>query len=161
MDLFSTFSAWHVWMLLGIALVLGEALIPGYVILWFGLGALITAIPAWLGMPVGIQLIVFTAASFALFAASRTILHEFLFCPGETAALGTDALIGRVGVVEELLPTAGGWRGIVKVGGESWSAVARHDTPGYPVEASAGDEVEVVRIEGATLVVRQMRHDRS
>lgn len=58
---------------------------------------------------------------------------------------GTAALLGRDGLVTSVLAP----RGIVRVGGEDWSAVAEF----APIEA--GEAVEVIAVEGLTLHVHR------
>ena len=41
------FTAWH-WLAFGLLLIAGEALIAGFVLMWFGVGAIATGIALWL-----------------------------------------------------------------------------------------------------------------
>ncbi|MFQ5575171.1 MAG: hypothetical protein ACE5E0_06065, partial [Terriglobia bacterium] len=48
-DRFGQFRAWQVWFILGLVLVLAEMLIAGFFLLWFGVGAFLASMLAWLG----------------------------------------------------------------------------------------------------------------
>ena len=40
---------WWVFVVAGIGLIISEIFIPGFVVMWFGVAAIITAIPVYLG----------------------------------------------------------------------------------------------------------------
>jgi len=54
-----------IWFLIGVGLLLLEFTAPGLVILFFGIGALITSISCWLGLAetMPVQVLIFSAAS--------------------------------------------------------------------------------------------------
>ena len=65
---------WVLWFILGAILVVAEIFTSGFVLLWFGVGALAAALAAFLGLgSLALQFLIFAGISIALTAASRTI----------------------------------------------------------------------------------------
>lgn len=68
------------WLIGGIVALLLELLIPGFVIVFFGLGALITAFCAWIfDISLAWQLVIFISSSVALLLAFRKLLQKKFF----------------------------------------------------------------------------------
>ena len=126
----------------------------GFVLLWFGIGALVAALLALTGL-VGLplQILTFLAVSVALTIASRTIFERFLLrgSPGRELKTGVDTLPGRIGVVVEASKGAM-HEGAVRVFGSTWRAF-----PSVGEEPlKDGEQVQVERVEGATVYVRRV-----
>ncbi|MGA4842822.1 NfeD family protein [Streptomyces sp. G45] len=138
-------DAW-VWWLIG-AVALGIPLVvtamPEFGML--AVGAVAAAVVASLGGGVALQVVVFAAVSVALIAVVRPIAARHRAQRPELAT-GIDALKGRRAAVLERVDASGGR---IKLAGEVWSA--RPLDPGQSFEA--GQEVDVVEIDGATAVV--------
>ncbi|MCA1594209.1 MAG: NfeD family protein, partial [Acidobacteria bacterium] len=64
--------AWILWTILGVILIIAEVYTPGFVLLWFGIGALCAALGGFLGLAYPLQFLIFFVVSIALTAASRT-----------------------------------------------------------------------------------------
>ena len=141
--------AWHWWLLAGIVLAIAEIFAPGFVLICFGLGALIASLFTYFfGFGLELQLLAFGLASLVVFAGSRTLFHDLLWPPaGAQEHTNVDALIGRTAVTVEGIP-GGGEKGTVKVGGEEWSAMSADRAP-----IAAGSPVRVRAIEGNKLLV--------
>ena len=146
--------AWIVWAVLGVLLVVAEVFTPGFVLLWFGVGALTAALAAALGAGYPLQFLFFFVVSVALTAASRTIFAKYITRAGdgdEGLKVGANALPGKVGTV--VTSSRGALNeGAVKVYGSVWTA--------YPVEGEepleAGDRVVVESLRGASIYVRRV-----
>jgi membrane protein implicated in regulation of membrane protease activity len=69
--------SWILWTVLGVMLVIAEIFTPGFVLLWFGVGALAAAFASFLGAGLATQFILFIAVSSALTALSRTIFVNY------------------------------------------------------------------------------------
>ncbi len=139
-------TSWFwVWVWLSAFLVVAEILTLGLFMLPFGIGAAAAAAGAWLGLSVGWQWIVFGVVSVTSLVGLRTyaILHNRRPSP----AIGSDRLIGNVGVVIETIDRASG-SGRVRVNREEWRA---DSSDGRPI--STGTRVVVIRVEGNHLVV--------
>ena len=70
--------AWILWLVLGVGLIVAEIFTLGFVLFWFGIGAIAAALTGYLGAGVGGQFLVFAIVSIALTAMSRTIFAKYL-----------------------------------------------------------------------------------
>jgi membrane protein implicated in regulation of membrane protease activity len=146
--------AWILWTVLGVVLVIAEIFTPGFVLLWFGVGALAAAFAGLVGIDsLPLQFLIFAIVSVALTAASRTIFVNY-FSREKTGAdlkSGVDGLPGKIGTVVSSSRGALN-EGAVKVFGSTWTA--------YPAEGEepleAGERVEVERVQGASIYVRRV-----
>jgi membrane protein implicated in regulation of membrane protease activity len=143
---------WILWTVLGVVLVIAEVFTPGFVLLWFGVGALAAALAAFLGAGLAAQFFLFIAVSTALTALSRTIFVNYFTARGEPEGMkmGVDSLPGQVGTVVSSSQGAL-HEGAVKVFGSVWTAYPAEGEP--PLEA--GDRVVVERLQGASIYVRR------
>jgi membrane protein implicated in regulation of membrane protease activity len=141
---------WIFWILLGVILIVAETFTLGFVLLWFGVGALLAAGAGMLGVSLLGQFLIFAAVSIALTAASRTIFANFLSRhDDDTVKMGVDSLPGQIGTVTSASKGALN-EGAVKVYGSTWTAFPEDgDT-----ELVEGEKVEVVRIQGSSIYVR-------
>lgn len=144
--------AWILWLILGVVLIIAEVFTLGFVLFWFGIGALAAAFVGFLGFGLGWQFMAFAGVSIALTAMSRTIFAKY-YSHGDQDAMkmGIDALPGQVGTVT--LPSKGALQeGAVKVYGSTWTA--------FPIEGEAelveGEKVEVVSVRGSSIYVRKI-----
>ena len=145
---------WIGWVILGLILIVGEVFSSGFVLLWFGIGALAAALAGIVGLDsLALQFLIFAGVSIGLTAASRTIFINYFSREktGESLRTGVDALPGKVGTVVSSSRGALN-EGAVKVYGSTWTA--------YPADGEepleAGDCVRVERMEGASLYVRRV-----
>ena len=138
-------DAW-VWWLVGAA-ALGIPLVvtalPEFGM--FAVGAVAAAVAAGLGLGVVGQVVTFLVVSVALVAVVRPIAARH-GRQSPRLATGVEALKGRQAVVLERVDGSGGR---IKLAGEIWSARALDNDRAY----EAGQEVDVVDIEGATAIV--------
>lgn len=145
--------AWIVWLVLAAIFVGIEALTPGFFLLWFGVGALVAAVMAMLGIGgIGAQIIVFLIVSVLLLVTSRNVIERF-FHRNETQSqlkTGVETMVGQLGTVVE---ASGGAlnQAAVKVYGSVWTA--------FPTEGESplkeGESVAIERVEGNAVYVRR------
>ncbi|HEY6218072.1 MAG TPA: NfeD family protein [Pyrinomonadaceae bacterium] len=145
---------WILWAILGAILIVAEIFTTGFVLLWFGIGALVAALAAFIGIDsIVIQFLIFASISIALTAASRTIFINYFSREktGESLRSGVDSLPGKIGTV--VSSSKGALQeGAVKVFGSTWTA---YPAPGeLPLEA--GERVCVESVEGASIYVRRV-----
>lgn len=144
--------AWILWGILGIFLIIAEIFTLGFVLFWFGIGALAAALAAFLGVGYFGQFLVFTIVSTALTVMSRTIFDKYYPLGGDEHDLktGVDTLPGQVGTVKNA--SKGALKeASVNVFGSTWKALpADGDT-----DLEEGEKVEVVRVEGSTIYVKR------
>ena len=92
--------AWILWIILGVVLIVAEIFTFGFVLFWFGIGALAAAFAGWLGLGLGGQFLIFAVVSIALTAMSRTIFTSLYQQKDEnTIRTGMDSLPGQIGTV--------------------------------------------------------------
>src|SRR5207237_1517828 len=68
---------WIIWVVLGVVLMVAELFTPGFVLLWFGIGAIAAALMSLAGFGYPLQFLVFFVVSMALTVASRTIFTKY------------------------------------------------------------------------------------
>ena len=145
---------WIFWTILGAILIIAEVFTTGFVLLWFGIGALVAALAGLIGIDsIVLQFLIFAAVSVALTTASRTIFVNYFSKEksGGDLKTGMDSLPGKIGTVVSSSRGAMN-EGAVKVFGSTWTA--------YPADGEepleAGDRVEVERVAGASIYVRRL-----
>lgn len=139
-------EAWVGWAIAAVLLAVGEILTPGLFFLGpVALAAAVAMVVAMLGGAVWLQLVLFAGASLASLSVLRPIARAHLTMP-RAIRTGAAALEGAHAVV---LQRVDGQGGLVKIGGEEWSARAYMPDTAY----EPGTQVEVMKIEGATALV--------
>jgi membrane protein implicated in regulation of membrane protease activity len=137
---------WLIWLIVAVALAVGEIATPGLFFLGpVALAAVAAMVTALAGGGVVLELVVFVVGSLASLAFLRPIARAHLHMPAQLRT-GTQALVGARATVLQRVDATGG---LVKIGGEEWSARAYMD--GQVLEPGA--RVEVAKIEGATALV--------
>lgn len=136
------------WVLLAVALAVGEILTPGLFFLGpVALAAGAAAVADLLGAGTIGALVVFIVCSIASLAILRPVARRHIRLPA-ISRTGTDALVGRKALVTRQVDALGGR---VRVGGEEWSARSYLDDQ-VLVE---GQTVDIVQIEGVTALVAE------
>jgi membrane protein implicated in regulation of membrane protease activity len=143
---------WIVWLILAAVLIVAEIFTLGFVLFWFGVGALAAALVGFFGLGLGWQFATFAVVSIALTAMSRTIFaNYFAHDEGNVMKSGVDSLPGKVGTVTE--PSNGSLnQAAVKVFGSTWTAFPIDDE----TKLIAGEKVEVVEVKGSSIYVRKV-----
>ena len=135
---------WLIWLSAGIILAILEVFTPGFFIVGIGVSLAIAALPAALGLPFWVQLLVCGAMILIFFLIVRPLVMKIPH--SDSKKTGTAALIGEEGIVVETITRIEGGR--VKVGGEVWKAKSD--------ETIEQDLLVVVTgVEGVTLNVRR------
>jgi membrane protein implicated in regulation of membrane protease activity len=144
--------AWILWTVLGVILIIAEIFTLGFVLFWFGIGALVAALAAFFGVGFFGQFFIFAVVSIALTLLTRTIFASY-FSHGDADQVktGIDSLPGQIGTVTSASKGALN-SGEVKVFGSTWTAFP--DVGEKPL--LEGEKVEVVRIQGASIYVRRV-----
>ncbi len=152
LDGFELTAGWC-WVAAGLALVVAELAVPGFVIFFFGLGAILTGALLFVfpGMSQSIQVLVFAASSVAMLATCRRLMPASFRGrsrkadgdPDDDEIAGAAATVAAGGI-------EAGREGKVEFRGTLWSARAEGG------EALAeGTAVRVVRRDNLALVVRK------
>src|SRR5204863_8077973 len=145
---------WIFWTILGAILIVAEIFTTGFVLLWFGVGALAAALANLAGVTsIPLQFLIFAIVSIGLTAVSRTIFVNYFSREksGGDLKTGADSLPGKIGTV--VTSSQGALHeGAVKVFGSTWTAYPAHGE--QPLEA--GDHVQVDRVQAASNYVRRV-----
>lgn len=113
------------WLIIGVILLFLELTLPGFVLFFFGLGALITSLGAYLfELNLSWQLALFIFASLISLFSLRNVIQKKIM--QSSADIGDEDLVlispGERGVVvSEIQPPA---EGRIKYSGSSWRATA-------------------------------------
>jgi membrane protein implicated in regulation of membrane protease activity len=138
------------WLSLGLLLAVSEFVVPGFVIIFFGAGALVTGLLKllWNGLPDSLALLLF-----ALFSLGSLLLFRRTWVGGKVLRDdGTknegdvdETCIGRkVSVVEAIAP---GKAGKVELNGANWTAESDESL-------ETGASAVVTECHGLTLIVK-------
>jgi inner membrane protein len=146
--MFASLAAHYLWWIVALVLIIIEVIMPGYFMLWIGIGAAVTGVLVFAlpGLPMIVQVIAFAVLAFASCAAYWYGLRPTLQRnePGdERLNRRAEQLIGNRYVLIEAIVNG---RGRARVGDGQWM-VSGPDLP-------LGSTVEVVSVEGTTLKVK-------
>lgn len=141
-------NIWWLWMILAAFFVVAEIFTAGFFLLWFGVGAGVAGVMALLGLGLSWQLGAFVVVSGALFVVSRRFAEKFT--KKQPPGIGADRFIGKEGLVLEEIDHIKN-TGRVRLKKEEWRADAESGRV-----IPAGKLVEVVRMDGTHLVVKQI-----
>lgn len=133
------------WMIIGILLGVFEVVTVDLVAIWFAIGAWVAIIPAALGAPFWVQLVVFLLVGLLMLALTRPMVKRVLRV--KKTSTNADRVIGMIGIVTVPIDNIA-HTGRVMVDGLEWAA--RTDD-GVPVETQ--ERVIIKAIEGVTLLV--------
>ena len=119
----------------------------GFLVFWFGIGALIAMVVSFFTSNIAIQTSVFVISSTILLFFTRPFVDKFSK-KEETLQTNAYSIIGKRGIViKEINPISG--EGQVKIGTEVWSAKSKDER-----KIEKGIEVEVTDIDGVKAVVK-------
>jgi len=138
------------WFIVGLICIASEVVLPGFIIIFFGVGAWITAILYWFGLAGSFdaQLIMFlvsTAVTLVLFRKKGKRYFEGKVSRRMAPGGDLEEFVNEQATVTSTIP-AGSAGGKVEFHGTLWNATS-------PVEIGKGTVVNVVRRENLTLHV--------
>lgn len=138
---------WQFWIILaGIFFIIEMATI-GFLVFWFGIGALIAMIVSLFTSSIAIQTTVFILSSTVLLFFTRPFVNKFTKKESEVQT-NAYSIIGKRGiVVKDIDPIYG--KGQIQIGTEIWSAKSFDDR-----KIEKGMEVEILEIDGVKAVVK-------
>ncbi len=144
-----------VWIALGMVLVILEIFVPNFVIVWFGVAAILVGLLRTVTEPsLTYQLVFWALLSLALLGLWFLFIKPRM-ADKTKAGLSREAVLGAVGHVME--PPEGHKRGKVRfsvplLGAEEWPCLVQEGKV-----VAMGDRVQVVDIVGNVLVVCPMK----
>lgn len=140
--------AWWHWAVGGLALIVAELVVPSFVLIWFGVGALVVALLlALTAIGLTVQLAIWLAVSIALVAAWFKVFRPNMH---KTRIGMSDANVtGEIGMlVHDVAPFTKGQVRFQKpiLGADLWECIADE-------EIRTGERVRVLEVEGSFLKV--------
>ena len=135
-----------IWLVAGVLLAIAELFTLDFVLIMLAAGAFAAALAGVVDASIPIQALVFALVSTAGLVAVRPAIRKRLHRGADPAVMGVDAIEGSEATVIEQIAEG---RGMVKIGGELWSARPYDVTQ----VIDAGEQVRVVEVRGATALV--------
>lgn len=138
---------WKLWLIISGFFFIIEIFTVGFLVFWFGVGALITMIVSIFVDNIIVQATVFLITSTILLFATRPFVDKFTKDDDDnkTNAFAIEGKIGKV--VTTIDPIEG--KGQIKINGELWSAKSLDDTC-----ISQDTKVIVEKIDGVKAIVK-------
>jgi len=140
-----------IWFIIGLILFLLEFIFPGLVLLFFGVGAWITSIAAYLfNLSLDTQLLLFIISSLLSLAALRKLLKE-KYMNKSSSDSENDAELDFVGKTAIAVSTFDpGESGKVEFNGSNWMAIS--DEP-----IQVGQRVKIIAINSIKLTITPIK----
>jgi inner membrane protein len=136
-----------IWAIVGVVLIITEILSTTFVLVFFGIGALLVALLLFVGIVIGIkfQLVVFATSSLCLLAVMRKFLKKRF---AGSHDMVPDYINKIVPVSKDILP---GEEGNITYRGSEWIAFSDHSEI-----IKIGEKVRVIGIDGIRLKVERV-----
>ena len=145
-------DAWNIWFIVAIALFIAEIFTPGFFLACLGISAFVSGVVDLIGGGAIAQFVFFCLTTLLVLIALRPLLVRFFGSHQSIIKTNYRALAGKVAVVEITIDGRED-RGRVKIGGESWRAVAKFSSAVIPV----GAMVKVLDVDGNKVVVEPFK----
>ena len=139
---------WQIWLIIAGLFFIGEIITVGFLVFWFGVGALLAMITSFFTSNVIIQTTVFIISSTILLLVTKPFVKKFV----DVKSTKTNAfsIIGKKALVIKEINSHS--VGQIKINGEVWSAEAENDET-----ITEGSEVEIVKINGVKTIVKGVK----
>lgn len=137
---------WQFWLIVAGLFFVGEIFTLGFLIFWFGIGALFAMIVSFFTTNIIIQTTVFLVTSTIFILATKPLVKKFV----DVKKTNTNvfSIIGKKAlVIKDIDPIHSS--GQIKLNGEVWSAETENDEI-----IKKGSEVEVLKINGVKAIVK-------
>lgn len=140
-----------IWLIALAILIVIEIITLGLATIWFACGALVAFAASLCGASIVVQLVLFTIVSIAsLFTVRPYVARKFT---SERVKTNYEALIGRSAKVIEKIDDRN-QKGAVFINGLEWTAKTEDS-----VVIEEGKIVEILRVEGVKLLVREIKEE--
>lgn len=137
---------WQFWLIVAGLFFVGEIFTLGFLIFWFGIGALFAMIVSFFTTNIIIQTTVFLITSTIFILATKPLVKKFV----DVKKTNTNvfSIIGKKAlVIKDIDPVHSS--GQIKLNGEVWSAETENNEI-----IKEGSEVEVLKINGVKAIVK-------
>lgn len=137
---------WQVWLIIAGLFFVGEIATVGFLIFWFGIGALIAMIVSFFTSNIIIQTTIFVISSTILIFATKPFVKKF----ADVKKTNTNvySIIGKKALVIKTIDPIHSV-GQIKINGEVWTAESENNQV-----IDKGSEVEILEIKGVKAVVK-------
>ena len=137
---------WQFWLIVAGLFFVGEIFTLGFLIFWFGIGALFAMIVSFFTTNIIIQTTVFLITSTIFILATKPLVKKFV----DVKKTNTNvfSIIGKKALVIKVIDPIHS-SGQIKLNGEVWSAETENDEI-----IKEGSEVEVLKINGVKAIVK-------
>lgn len=140
---------WQIWLIISGIFFIAEIITVGFLVFWFGVGALFAMIVSFFTSNVIIQTAVFVISSAILLFATKPFVKKFLDVkPTNTNAF---SIIGKKALVIKEINSIQS-SGQIKINGEVWSAEAENNEI-----IPENSEVEILYIKGVKAIVKGVK----
>ncbi|KAD3720721.1 NfeD family protein [Arthrobacter yangruifuii] len=137
---------WALWLVLFLGFAAVEALTLDLFFGMLSVGSLAAMLSSFFAVPLFLQVVVFAVVSVLMIGVIRPLALKHLQHTSKDQLSNVDRIVGAPALT---LESVTGSSGLVKIGGDTWTARSV-DGSSLP----AGVEVSVARIEGATALVQ-------
>jgi len=137
---------WQVWLIIAGLFFVGEIATVGFLIFWFGIGALIAMIVSFFTSNIIIQTTIFVISSTILIFATKPFVKKF----ADVKKTNTNvySIIGKKALVIKTIDPIHSF-GQIKINGEVWTAESENNQV-----IDEGSEVEILEIKGVKAIVK-------
>lgn len=140
---------WQIWLILAGIFFIGEIATTGFLVFWFGVGALLAMVTSFFTTSIILQTVIFVISSTILILVTKPFVKKFVDI--KTTNTNAYSIIGKNAlVIKEIDPIHS--TGQIKVDGEVWSAESQNSEV-----IPKGSEVKVIAIEGVKAIVKAVK----
>ena len=141
-------ESWLIWLIFAGLMVLLECMTAGFLVIWFGVGAIFAMVTSLFIDSLVIQFVVFAISSSVFILLTKPLVKKFIQKDDEAPNVYT--VIGKVAIVTKDIDTNKG-TGQIKVDSDTWSA--KDVDNGF---IAMGEKVEVLKVEGVKVIVKKI-----
>lgn len=139
---------WHYWLIAAGLFCIAEIIIPGFLVFWLAIGALVAMVVSFFTSNLIIQMTVFIIVSTILIFATKPLVKKFVRNYDKSVKTNVYSIIGKHAIVTKSINSKREL-GQIKVDGEIWSAECENSS-----SIEQGTEVEIVKINGVKAIVK-------
>ena len=144
-------DSWQVWLIVAAVFFIVEIFSTTFVFLCFSLGCIFSAVCAYFGLGLTVQVLVFSIVTFISFFTVRPLMKKYAFRKSSKVKTNSDALTGQKGRVTETIDLSKN-TGRVFVYGDDWKAVSEDNQI-----ITENELIEVVEVDSSTLIVKPLK----
>lgn len=139
------------WLIIGIVFIIMEMFLPGFIIGFFGIGAVITCLTTLIGLTPNFtsQMIIFSVLSILLLILFHKVIKKKIGKKGNNETTDFNLQIGKIVPVTEFIDPVEGV-GKVKYQGALWSARSQDNI-------APGENARLIGCENLTLIVEKIK----